>query len=268
MDFWAGRQGFRMLLTIDCGNTDTGFAVFDHEVKQGSWRIATHVDRTPDEYAVWMRQLMGLVDLTLADISAAAIASVVPDAIYALKSFVLTYCHVEPLVVGEPEVILGVNILIDRPEQVGADRLVNTVAAQVAYSGELIVIDFGTATTFDIVDEEGNFAGSIIAPGINLSMDALCRASAQLPRISIKRPENVIGKATVPAMQSGVFWGYVAMIEGLVARICAERGSSMRVVATGGLASLFAGVTDSINEFDLDLTMRGLVEIHRRNTDR
>ena len=257
-----------MLLTIDCGNTDTGFAVFNHEAKRGSWRISTDVNRTPDEYVLLMSQFMSLVDLTLADISAAAIASVVPDANYALKNLVRTYCHVEPLMVGEPEVILGVKILIDRPEQVGADRLVNTVAAQVAYSGDLIVVDFGTATTFDIIDEEGNFSGSIIAPGINLSMDALCSASAQLPRISIKRPENVIGKATIPAMQSGIFWGYVAMIEGLVARIRSERGRSMRVVATGGLAPIFSDVTDSIDELDLDLTMRGLVEIHRRNTDR
>lgn len=257
-----------MLLTIDCGNTNTGFAVFAGDAKRGSWRISTDAHRTADEYAVWMTQLMGLADITPGDISAAAIASVVPDANYSLKSLVRTYCEVEPLIVGEPGVELGIEIRIDRPEQVGADRLVNTVAAQVAYSGDLIVVDFGTATTFDVIDEGGNFAGSIIAPGINLSMDALCHASAQLPRVAIKRPENVIGKATVPAMQSGIFWGYVAMIEGLVARIRGEYGRPMRVVATGGLAPLFAGVTDAIDEVDLDLTMRGLVEIHRRNGGR
>ena len=202
-----------MLLTIDCGNTNTGFAVFAGDAKRGSWRTSTDAHRTADEYAVWLTQLMSLAGMAPGDISAAVIASVVPDATYSLKSLVRTYFEVEPLIVGEPGVELGIEIRIDRPEQVGADRLVNTVAVQVAYSGDLIVVDFGTATTFDIIDEGGNFAGNIIAPGINLSMDALYHASAQLPRVAIKRPDKVIGKATVPAIQSGIFWGYVAMID-------------------------------------------------------
>ncbi len=217
---------------------------------------------------MWLTQLMGLAGIAPGDISAAVIASVVPDATFPLKGLARTYFEVEPLVVGEKGVELGIEIRIDRPEQVGADRLVNTVAAQVAYVGDLIVVDFGTATTFDVIDGGGNFAGNIIAPGINLSMDALAQASAQLPRVAVKRPDKVIGKATVPAIQSGIFWGYVAMIEGLVERIRGEYGKPMRVVATGGLAPLFAGVTDAIDDVDLDLTMRGLVEIHRRNPGR
>ena len=257
-----------MLLTIDCGTTNTGFAVFADGSKRGVWRLSTDVHRTADEYAVWLTQLMSLADIAPGDISDAVVASVVPDAIFPLKTLIRTYFEVEPLIVGEPGVELGIEIRIDRPEQLGADRLANAVAAQVHYPGDLIVVDFGTATTFDVIDGDGNYAGSVIAPGINLSMDALYMASAQLPRVAIARPTRVIGGATVPAIQSGVFWGYVAMIEGLVARIRKEYGKPMRVVATGGLAPLFAEMTDSIEAIDLDLTMRGLVEIHRRNAGR
>jgi len=160
---------------------------------------------------------------------------------------------------------LGINILLDRPEEVGADRLVNAVAAHQCYQGPMIVIDFGTATTFDVVDADGNYCGGAIAPGINLSLEALHMAAAKLPRVAIGRPRSVIGKATVPAMQSGIFWGYVGLIEGLVKRIQEEFGSDMLVVATGGLAPLFAEATKVIDKLDPDLTLRGLLEIHRRN---
>ena len=254
-----------MLLAIDCGNTNTVFAVYDGDTQRGCWRISTAVHRTADEYAVWLAQLMGLRDITTGDIGDAIIASVVPEAKFPLKSLVRNHFNAEPLVVGEDGVELGLGVLIDRPEQVGADRLVNAVAAHARYPGHLIVIDFGTATTFDLIDDAGNYVGSVIAPGIRLSMDALYMAAAQLPRVAIERPEHVIGKATVPAMRSGVFWGYIAMIEGIVARIRAEYGKPQQVIATGGLAPLFVDSTDVIEHVDPDLTMRGLVEVHRRS---
>ncbi len=254
-----------MLLAIDCGNTNTLFAVYDGDTQRGAWRISTAVHRTADEYAVWLTQLMGLRDITPADIVDAIIASVVPEAKFPLKSLVRAYFNTEPAVIGEGELRLGLEVLIDRPEQVGADRLVNAVAAHVRYPGDLIVIDFGTATTFDLVNDAGNYVGSVIAPGIRLSMDALYMAAAQLPRVAVERPAQVIGKATVPAMRSGVFWGYVSMIEGMVARIRNEYGKPQQVIATGGLAPLFLDATDVIEHVDPDLTVRGLVEVHRRN---
>ncbi|MSO71698.1 MAG: type III pantothenate kinase [Alphaproteobacteria bacterium] len=254
-----------MLLAIDCGNTNTVFAVYDGSTQRGAWRLSTDAHRTADEYAVWLTQFMALAGLKSAAIDAAVIATVVPAAKFPLKTLCRTYFKAEPLIVGEPGVKLGIAVAIDRPEQVGADRLVNAVAAQVNYPGDAIVIDFGTATTFDVVGADGSYQGGAIAPGVNLSVDALYRASAQLPRVAVERPQRVIGKATVPAMQSGVFWGYVALIEGLVARIRAEYGKPMRVIATGGLAPLFAGATSVIDAEDPDLTLSGLVEIHRRN---
>ncbi len=185
---------------------------------------------------------------------------------YALATLCSRYFKVAPLVVGEPGVDLGVEIRIDRPDQVGADRLVNAVAAHASFGGPLIVIDFGTATTFDVIGSDGAYEGGVIAPGINLSLEALDHAAAKLPRIALKEPpQRVIGQATVPAMESGAYWGYVGLIEGLVTRIKGEYGQSMKVVATGGLASLFARATDSIDAVDADLTLRGLLAIHRAN---
>jgi type III pantothenate kinase len=195
------------------------------------------------------------------------ISSVVPQSIFNLRNLSRRYFGVEPLVIGE-NAKLGVDVRIDKPSEAGADRLVNAVGAHMVYPGPLIVIDSGTATTFDIVAADGAFEGGIIAPGINLSMQALHEAAAKLPRIAIQRPAGgrIVGTDTVSAMQSGVFWGYISLIEGLVARIKAERAEPMTVVATGGVASLFEDATDSIDHFDSDLTIRGLLEIHRRNT--
>jgi type III pantothenate kinase len=179
------------------------------------------------------------------------------------------YLHTEPLVVGE-NVDLGIQVRIDKPSEAGADRLVNAIGAHVAYPGDLIVVDSGTATTFDVVAADGGFEGGVIAPGINLSMQALHDAAAKLPRVAIRRPESnhVVGRDTVEAMQSGVFWGYISMIEGLVRRIKEERGAPLTVVGTGGIASLFEGDTDAIDVFDHDVTIRGLLEIYRRNKGR
>lgn len=255
-----------MLLAIDAGNTNIVFAVFDGEQVRGEWRASTDTDRTADELGVWLMQLMDIEGLKRSDIRSSIIASVVPAMVFSLKSLCRRYFGSEPLVVGADGVDLGIQVLLERPEDVGADRLVNAVAAHQRYTGPLVVIDFGTATTFDVVDGGGNYCGGVISPGINLSLEALHMAAAKLPRVAIGRPRSVIGKATVPAMQSGIFWGYVGLIEGLVKRIKEEFGADMLVVATGGLAPLFAEATQIIDRLDPDLTLRGLLEIHRRNT--
>lgn len=254
-----------MLLAIDSGNTNVVFGISDGPVRKGVWRCHNNPKRTADEYAVWLTQLMGLAGIAPSDVDAAIIASVVPEARFNLTILCRTYFACEPMIVGERGLDLGIGALIDRPEQVGADRLVNAVAAHSRFGGPLIIVDFGTATTLDVIDGDGNYRGGVIAPGINLSVDALYMASALLPRVHIRRPETVIGKATVPAMQSGIFWGYVAMVEGLVQRIRDEYGETLPVVATGGLASLFAESTDVIEEIDRDMTIRGLEEVYARN---
>jgi type III pantothenate kinase len=255
-----------MLLAIEQGNTNTMFAVHDGERWIAQWRSATESARTADEYAVWLSQLLGMAGLQLGVFTGCIISSVVPQSIFNLRNLARRYLHVEPLVIGE-NVDLGIEVRIDKPSEAGADRLVNALGAHVAYPGDLIVIDSGTATTFDVIGSDGGFEGGVIAPGINLSMEALHNAAAKLPRVAIQRPRgnSAIGKDTVAAMQSGIFWGYIALIEGLVARIKAEWGKPMTVVGTGGVASLFHGATEAIDHFDPDLTIRGMLEIYRRN---
>lgn len=256
-----------MLLAIEQGNTNTLFAVHDGETWIAQWRSATESSRTADEYAVWLSQLFEMNDLSLKSLTGCIISSVVPQSIFNLRNLSRRYLHVEPLIIGE-NAELGVDVRIDKPSEAGADRLVNAVGAHIVYPGPLIVIDSGTATTFDIVGADGGFEGGIIAPGVNLSMQALHDAAAKLPRIAIQRPERnrVVGTDTVTAMQSGVFWGYIGLIEGLIRRIKDERGGHLTVVATGGVVSLFEGATDMIDHYDPDLTIRGLLEIHRRNS--
>ena len=253
-----------MLLAIEQGNTNTLFAVHDGEAWIAQWRAATDSSRTADEYAVWLSQLLHMAGLQFGVLDACIISSVVPQSIFNLRNLARRYLHVEPLVIGE-NADLGIEVRIDKPSEAGADRLVNALGAHIVYPGDLIVIDSGTATTFDVIAADGGFEGGVIAPGINLSMEALHSAAAKLPRVAIQKPQRVVGKDTVGAMQSGVFWGYVALIEGLIARIKAEREAPMTVVATGGVASLFHGATTAIDHFDPDLTIRGLLEIHRRN---
>ena len=255
-----------MLLAIEQGNTNTHFAVHDSEQCIAQWRAATDASRTADEYAVWLSQLLTMASLDFKGLDACIISSVVPQSLFNLRNLARRYLHVEPLVVGE-NAELGIEVRIDKPSEAGADRLVNAIGAHVEYPGDLIIIDSGTATTFDVVAGDGGFEGGVIAPGINLSMQALHDAAAKLPRVAIRRPtgNRVIGTDTVTAMQSGVFWGYIAMIEGLVARIKAEWGKPMQVIGTGGVASLFEHATGAIDVFDHDLTIRGLLEIYRRN---
>jgi len=256
-----------MLLAIDSGNTNVHFAVFENGARRGEWRASSSATRTADEYAVWLAQLMSIDGLGPADIDAAIIANVVPAAAFNLRNLCRRYFASEPLIVGDKGVALGIEVMIDRPDEVGADRLVNAVGAGTTYDGPLTIIDFGTATTFDVIDADGHYRGGVICPGVNLSLDALHAAAAKLPLVAIRRPDTVIGSGTVGAMQSGIYWGYVAMIEGLVARIEAEFGVQTTRVATGGLAPLFNEATTAIHHLDSDLTMRGLREIYRRNTD-
>ncbi|MBB5693430.1 type III pantothenate kinase [Muricoccus pecuniae] len=254
-----------MLLAIDAGNTNVVFAVHDGTEWRGRWRIATRADRTSDEYAVWLLALFGHHGLPASAITQCAIGTVVPAALYSLRRLAREWFNCEPLIARAGSVEWGFDILVDRPKEVGADRLLNSLAAHHHYRGPLIVIDFGTATTFDVVGEGGAYVGGVIAPGINLSIEALHRAAARLPRIGIGRPQSVIGRDTVPAMQSGIYWGYVGLIEGLVARIRAEQGSTLKVIATGGLAPLFAEGTTVIQHTDPDITLDGLRLLAARN---
>jgi type III pantothenate kinase len=256
-----------MLLAIEQGNTNTLFAVHDGRAWIAQWRSATHSTRTADEYAVWLSQLLAMAGLQLGVFTGCIISSVVPQSIFNLRNLSRRYLKVEPLVIGE-NVELGIEVRIEKPSEAGADRLVNAIGAHVVYPGDLIIIDSGTATTFDVIASDGGMEGCAIAPGINLSMEALHQAAAKLPRVAIQRPRGntAIGKDTVAAMQSGVFWGYIALIEGLCARIKTEWGKPMTVIGTGGVASLFHGATGAIDHFDPDLTIRGMLEIYRRNT--
>lgn len=255
-----------MLVAIDAGNTNVVFAVFDGETLRAKWRASSDAKRTADEYAVWLTQLMALQDLKAADITGAIIANVVPAASYTLNTLCTEFFKVTPMVIGDPGVELGIEVHMDHRENVGADRLVNALAAHRAHGGPLIVIDFGTATTFDIVGPNGAYEGGVIAPSAQHSVEALYRAAAQLPRVKIERPDKVIGKDTVPAMKSGIYWGYVGLIEGLTARIKQEYGQPMQVIATGGLAAVYAEATTAIEVVDPDLTLRGLRLIHAANS--
>ncbi len=253
-----------LLLAIDVGNTNTVFALYRERQPLGQWRISTVRERTADEYAAALTQLMALKGYGQQDVGAAAICSVVPQALTPLKSMCQEFFGCVARVIGE-NLGVGIQIAIDNPREVGADRLVNAVAAHGRYGGPLIVVDFGTATTFDVVDGDGRYCGGVIATGINLSLEALHRAAAQLPRVAVARPPQVIGSSTVTAMQSGVYWGYISLIEGMVERIKAEFGQPMKVIATGGLGGLFAGATEVIEQVDRDLTMAGLVELFYAN---
>src|SRR6202042_1023625 len=214
--------------------------------------------------AVWLNTLIGLSGLKRENVTAAVIGTVVPAALYHLGRPCGGWFSVGPLI-ARASLDWGFEIRVDNPNEVGADRLLNTLAAHRRFGGPLIIVDFGTATTFDVVDKDGAYLGGVICPGINLSLEALHQAAAQLPRIGIARPQAVIGRQTVPAMQSGIYWGYVALVEGLVARIKAEYGGPMKVVATGGLASLFAEGTMGIEQIEPHLTLDGLRMLAERN---
>ncbi len=252
-----------MLLAIDVGNTNSVIALFDGDKPASVWRTSTSSTRTADEYAVWLSSLMAMAGRRLEDVSDCIISNVVPQSLFHLRNLSRRYFNCEPFVIAHNN-IPGVAVRIPKPSEAGADRLVNSVGAFIAHGGPLVVVDSGTATNFDLVGADGAFEGGVIAPGINLSMQALHDAAARLPRVAIQRPPKVVGTDTVGAMQTGVFWGYVSLIEGVIERIKAEYEKPLKVVATGGIASLFQGATDCVDIFDADLTIRGLFEIHKR----
>lgn len=255
-----------MLLVIDAGNTNVVFAVYDGVKWQGTWRITMQAQRTSDEYAVWLLALLKMQGISADDIEGAVIGTVVPAALYHLRTLCRQWFAVEPLL-ASARLDWGFAIKMDNPDEVGVDRLLNGLAAHHLYGGPLVVIDFGTATTFDVVNAEGDYCGGVIAPGINLSVEALHQAAARLPRIGVGRPavDSVIGRNTVTAMRSGVFWGYVGLIEGIVERIRQEVGQNMKVLATGGLAPLFSEGTTVFDHVDSMLTLNGLRILAGRN---
>jgi type III pantothenate kinase len=257
-----------MLLAIDAGNTNLVFALLAGGEIKARWRIATDPRRTADQYAVWLHQLLELEGYTKADVDAVIIGTVVPRALHNLEVLSQKYFHVEPLIAGQGAAAWPIALDVDEPHNVGADRALNAMAAHAKYPGDLIVIDFGTATTFDAVDFSGAYKGGIIAPGINLSIDALVNAAAMLPRVAIEAPEDtsVVGRTTEKQMLIGIYWGYVSMMEGLVARLKKEIGRPVKVIATGGLAALFDKQTDLFDTVEPDLTIQGLSLLHEMVT--
>ncbi len=255
-----------MLLAIDCGNTNTVFAIWDGDHFVATWRMATHHARTADEYYVWLSTLKTFKKIE-ADITDVIISSTVPRVVFNLRVLSDRYFDTRPLVVGRPGCELPVEVRVDAGTAVGPDRLVNTVAGYSRHGGDLIVVDFGTATTFDVVAEDGAYVGGVIAPGVNLSLAALHEAAAALPHVDISRPEKVVGTNTVACMQSGIFWGYVGLVREICARIAAERDRPMKIIATGGLAPLFQQTEALFDAYDDDLTMHGLTVIHDHNKE-
>lgn len=256
-----------MLLAIDCGNTNTVFALWDGATFAATWRIATDHRRTADEYFVWLSTLMTLKGIS-PRIDEVIISSTVPRVVFNLRVLADRYFETRPLVVGKADCVLPVPPRVDEGTQVGPDRLVNAAGAHDRHGGDLIVVDFGTATTFDVVAEDGAYVGGVIAPGANLSLQALHMSAAALPHVDISRPQGVIGRNTVACMQSGIYWGYVGLVREICARVRAEYDRPMRVIGTGGLAPLFDQTEDLFDLVDDDLTMHGLTVIHAYNKSR
>lgn len=256
-----------MLLAIDAGNTNIVFALVDGGAIRARWRIATDPRRTADEYAVWLNQLLQLEGLERGIVTAVIVGTVVPRALHNLQVLSAKYFGTEAVIAGQGDAAWGFALDVEEPQNVGADRALNMIAAHARHPGDLIIVDFGTATTFDVIDFTGAYKGGIIAPGINLSLDALVSAAAKLPRIAIEAPAtaSVVGRNTVDQMQIGIYWGYVAMIEGLIARLRAEVGRPAKVVATGGLAVLFEKHTDVFDIIESDLTIQGLAMLWERS---
>jgi len=249
-----------MILAVDVGNTNLVFALVDAGEIKARWRIATDPRRTADQYSVWLHQLLELEGFSRDQVDGVIIGTVVPRALHNLQVLSEKYFRKTPLVAGQGAAEWPLQLDVDEPQNVGADRALNAIAAHAKYPGELLVIDFGTATTFDVIGPTGAYSGGIIAPGINLSLDALVSAAAKLPRIAIEAPrsDSVIGRTTQSQMLIGIYWGYVAMLEGLTQRIKAERGQPLTVIATGGLATLFDKHTKVFDAIEPDLTIQGL----------
>ena len=255
-----------MLLAIDCGNTNTVFSIWDGKEFIATWRTSTEWKRTADQYYVWLNTLMRLQNID-ADITDMIISSTVPRVVFNLRVLADRYFNTRPLVVGKPECRLPVPPRVDAGVKPGPDRLANAVGAFDRHGGDVVVVDFGTATNFDVVASDGAYVGGVIAPGVNLSLEALHAGAAALPHVDITRPDKVIGTNTVECIQSGVFWGYTGLIEGMIRRIKAEYGSPMKVIGTGGLAALFSQTDALFDTIEDDLTIHGLAVIHRFNKE-
>ncbi|GGG61743.1 type III pantothenate kinase [Salipiger pallidus] len=253
-----------MLLAIDCGNTNTVFSIWDGTKFLATWRTSTEHQRTADQYYVWLSTLMDFQKIE-AQITDVIISSTVPRVVFNLRVLSDRYFNTRPYVVGKPDCLLPVAVRVDAGTNVGPDRLVNTVAGYDLHGGDIIVVDFGTATTFDVVDHDGAYVGGVIAPGVNLSLEALHLAAAALPHVDISRPASVVGTNTVACMQSGIFWGYIGLVREICDRIKAERARPMKVISTGGLAPLFQQSEDLFDEWVDALTMHGLTVIHAYN---
>lgn len=254
-----------MLLAVDAGNTEVKFAVFDGKKNKAMWRIKTDAARSADEYVVFLAKLFELKNLAFSDIDDCVISSVVPDANFNLRLLCHSAFKVKPIFIGKEIKKFNLKILLDKPEEIGADRIANAVSVVTYYDSPSIVVGFGTATTFDVVDKDGSYCGGAIAPGVNLSLNALHTAAAKLPKISVSRPESAIGTNTIMAMQSGIYWGYVELVSGMIERLKKEMKAKPMVIATGGLAPLFKGDIPSIDKIDEDLTLKGLLSIYLRH---
>lgn len=255
-----------MLLCIDCGNTNTVFSIWDGTRFLCTLRTSTEHQRTADQYYVWYKTLIEHHKIT-ADITDVIIASTVPRVVFNLRVFTDRYFNTRPLVVGKADCLLPVPPRVDPGTGVGPDRLANAAAAFDRHGGDTVVVDFGTATNFDVVAADGAYVGGVIAPGVNLSLEALHQGAAALPHVDITKPENVIGTNTVACIQSGIFWGYVGLIQGITERIRTEYGTPMKVIGTGGLAPLFATGDVLFDTIEDDLTMHGLTVIHAFNKE-
>ncbi len=254
----------RLLLVIDIGNTNTVIGLYDGERLDQHWRLTTRAEGTVDEYGSTIRHLVLLAGLDYKEIGGIAISSVVPPLTATMERMCRTYFGHRPVVVG-PGIKSGIAILYDNPKEVGADRIVNAVAASERYGGDLIVVDFGTATTFDCVSGAGEYLGGVISPGMGISVEALFKNASKLPRVELAKPKAVIGKNTVQSMQSGIIYGYVGLVEGIVRRLKKEFRSTPKVIATGGLSTLIARETDVVDHVDEHLTLDGLRLLYEKN---
>ena len=246
-----------MLLAIDCGNTNTIFSIWDGNEFISTWRTATDHQRTADQYFVWLSSLMSLQNIK-ADISDVIISSTVPRVVFNLRVLSDRYFNTRPIVVGKPDCKVPIDVRVDAGTAVGPDRIVNSVAGYDLFGGNLIIVDFGTATTFDVVDKDGAYVGGVIAPGVNLSLQALHQMAAALPHVDIARPKEVIGTNTVACMQSGVFWGYIGLVKEICKKIIEEKQEVMKIIATGGLAPLLQSSDQLFEAVEDNLTMHGL----------